>query len=177
MITLESIDLTILPSVTLHDLDHLPTTPCIYFAIDSQRVVQYIGRSVNPKARWTLHHRQNEISNLSEVKIAWLEVSDSRLLFSIESALISWFKPPLNKTCLNVSNQIKGMLYLRLRVGKRAEEVAVELGVAVSTVHNWDQLKTAPRMTPMGLQRLMRVYQCTFDELVQAERSANDAKA
>lgn len=61
---------------------------------------------------------------------------------------------------------------LRLRVGKRAEEIAVELGVAVSTVRNWDQLKTVPRMTPVGLQRLMIVYQCTFDELVQAEQAA-----
>ena len=58
---------------------------------------------------------------------------------------------------------------LRLRANKRAEEIAVELGVAVSTVRNWDQLVTAPRMTPSGLKRLMDVYQCTFDELVQAE--------
>lgn len=61
---------------------------------------------------------------------------------------------------------------LRLRVGKRAEEIAVELGVAVSTVRNWDQLKTVPRMTPVGLQKLMKVYQCTFEELVQAEQAA-----
>lgn len=66
---------------------------------------------------------------------------------------------------------------LRLRVGKRAEEVAVELGVAVSTVRNWDQLKTVPRMTPVGLQRLMKVYQCTFDELVHAEQESNSAEA
>ncbi|WP_199331720.1 helix-turn-helix transcriptional regulator [Aulosira sp. FACHB-615] len=64
---------------------------------------------------------------------------------------------------------------LRLRVGKRAEEIAVELGVAVSTVRNWDQLKTVPRMTPSGLQKLMKVYQCTFDELVQAEQESENA--
>ena len=61
------------------------------------------------------------------------------------------------------------MKQLRLRTGKRAEEIAVELNVAVSTVRNWDQLKTVPRMTPIGLQQLMKVYECTFDELVQAE--------
>jgi putative transcriptional regulator len=63
---------------------------------------------------------------------------------------------------------------LRLRIGKRAEEVAVELGVAISTVRNWDQLVTVPRMTPVGLKRLMDVYQCTFDELVQAEKEAKN---
>jgi putative transcriptional regulator len=61
---------------------------------------------------------------------------------------------------------------LRLRTGKRAEEIAVELGVAVSTVRNWDQLVTVPRMTPAGIKRLMETYQCTFDELVQAEEAS-----
>lgn len=66
---------------------------------------------------------------------------------------------------------------LRLRAGKRAEEIAVELGVAVSTVRNWDQLKTAPRMTPVGLEKLMYVYNCTFDELVKAEIEAENASS
>lgn len=62
------------------------------------------------------------------------------------------------------------MKNLRLKAGKRAEEIAVELGVAVSTVRNWDQLKNAPRMTPLGLQKLMTTYKCSFEELVQSEK-------
>ena len=58
---------------------------------------------------------------------------------------------------------------LRIRAGKRAEEIAVELGVAISTVRNWEQLKNVPRMTPKSLQRLMQVYGCTFEDLIQAE--------
>jgi transcriptional regulator with XRE-family HTH domain len=61
------------------------------------------------------------------------------------------------------------MKQLRQRANKRAEDIAVELGVAISTVRNWEQYKTSPRMTPLGLQRLMKIYGCTFDELVQAE--------
>lgn len=64
------------------------------------------------------------------------------------------------------------MKELRVRSGKRAEEIAVELGVAVSTVRNWDQKKTAPRMTPAGIQKLMNVYGCTFEELLEAEKAA-----
>ena len=60
---------------------------------------------------------------------------------------------------------------LRLRSGKRAEEIAVELGIAVSTVRNWDQLKTMPRMTPVNMQRLMDVYQCNLGELIEAEKA------
>jgi hypothetical protein len=64
------------------------------------------------------------------------------------------------------------MKQLRIRSGKRAEEIAAELGVAMSTVRNWEQLRNVPRMTPMGLQKLMSVYQCTFDELVEAEQES-----
>lgn len=62
------------------------------------------------------------------------------------------------------------MKELRQRSQKRAEEIAAELGVAISTVRNWEQHKTAPRMTPVALKRLMEVYGCTFEELVQAEK-------
>jgi transcriptional regulator with XRE-family HTH domain len=68
------------------------------------------------------------------------------------------------------------MKQLRLRAGKKVEEIAVELDVAISTVRNWDQLKTIPRMTPMKLQQLMEVYRCTFIELVQAEAERDAVK-
>lgn len=61
------------------------------------------------------------------------------------------------------------MKQLRLRANKRAEEIAADLGVAISTVRNWEQLKFVPRMTPKDMKKLMDVYKCTFDELVEAE--------
>lgn len=69
------------------------------------------------------------------------------------------------------------MKQLRIRAGKRAEDIAVELGVAISTVRNWEQLKTSPRMTPANLKRLMEVYGCTFEELVQAESEMETTNA
>jgi hypothetical protein len=175
MINPSTINLLTLPSVPLEKRSLLPQTPCIYFAIDCQGVVQYIGRSVNPRARWVLHHKYVELKEISGVRISYLDIDDSSLLPQIEAALIAWFNPPLNQT--KNSNPLgSGMLGLRLRVGKRAEEIAVELGVAVSTVRNWDQLKTSPRMTPKGLQNLMQVYNCTFDELVKAEIEAEGAE-
>lgn len=65
------------------------------------------------------------------------------------------------------------MKELRLRTGKRAEQVAFELGVAMSTVRNWEQLRNVPRMTPLGMQRVMQVYNCTLEELMQAEIEAS----
>ncbi len=61
------------------------------------------------------------------------------------------------------------MKQLRIRAKKRAEEVAAELGVAISTVRNWEQHKNVPRMSPKGFRKLMEIYGCTFEELIQAE--------
>jgi DNA-binding transcriptional regulator YiaG len=68
------------------------------------------------------------------------------------------------------------MKELRLRTGKKAEVIAVELDVAVSTVRNWDQLNTMPRMTPLGLAKLMEVYECNFEELMKAEEFLRKTK-
>jgi len=87
---------TQLPSVPLESRAMLPKTPGIYFAIDSQGTIQYIGRSVDINQRWKQHHRCDQLEKVGEVQIAWLEVSDTRLLSPIEKALIKWFRPPLN---------------------------------------------------------------------------------
>ena len=68
------------------------------------------------------------------------------------------------------------MKQLRKRSSKRPEDIASELGVAISTVRNWEQLKNAPRMTPKGLQQLMLVYDCSFEELLEAEKEMEAAQ-
>jgi DNA-binding Xre family transcriptional regulator len=92
MISLSTIDPLQLPSVALTDRKQLPQIPCIYFAIDPDNVVQYIGRSVNPRQRWQNHHRQ---AQLIGCRIAYMEC-DAALLDEVETALIEWFSPQLN---------------------------------------------------------------------------------
>lgn len=86
-----------LPSVSLEDRRDLPADPCIYFAIDGQGVVQYVGRSVNPRNRWQRHHRRSQLEEMGGVRIAYVHV-DADLLEPVEAALIDWFNPPLNGT-------------------------------------------------------------------------------
>jgi hypothetical protein len=76
----------------------------------------------------------------------------------------------------------------------RAAKFTREGQVLQVCVQNWQQLRsdlrqhqlnrieqlrfrrnTAPRMTPVELQKLMQVYKCTFDELVQAELESENA--
>jgi len=173
MINPSNLNLSTLPSVPLEDRSQLPQSPCIYFAIDSLGTVQYIGRSVNPKNRWASHSKTTELNALDQVRIAYMFVDDANLLTPIENALIAWFNPSLNKT-ERFNPFGVGMLGLRLRSGKKAVEIAVELGVSFATVRNWEQLKNVPRMTPASMQKVMGVYGCTLEELVAAELEIED---
>ena len=111
MITPQTINPLTLPSVPLEMRSQLPTIPCIYFGIDSERVVQYIGRSINLQQRWIQHHRQHQLKNMSAVQITWLAVDTLDLLPEIEAALIEWFNPRLNQTKV-VSNSNKVSTYV-----------------------------------------------------------------
>lgn len=97
MIKPQEINLNDLPCVPLNKKKELPTVAGIYFAIDAQGKVQYIGRTKNLKNRWTRHHRESQLNELTNIKIAYLEISEISLLSEIERALIKWFKPFLNR--------------------------------------------------------------------------------
>lgn len=92
----QSLDLTALPWVPLKATSGFPEDPAIYFAIDAQGTVQYIGRSGNVRTRWKSHHRYRQLEKMGGVKVAYLFVKTPQLLPSLESTLISWFNPPLN---------------------------------------------------------------------------------
>lgn len=96
MISPESIDLATLPSVALCDRSALPTAPAIYFCLGAEGEVLYIGKTINLMQRWTAHHRYNQLKNIKNVRLSWLECSDISLLAEIEKSLIHWFDPPLN---------------------------------------------------------------------------------
>lgn len=60
------------------------------------------------------------------------------------------------------------MKWLRERTGLRTVDVAFYLGVADSTVRNWEKGRTMPRMRMDQFIKLMRLYKCTLDELEEA---------
>ena len=95
MIDPQVLDVFALPSINLIERSQLPAVPCIYFAIDSQRVIQYIGQTKNLRSRMLTHHRAEQFE-ASKMQIAYLPIDTPELLYEIESALISWFEPPLN---------------------------------------------------------------------------------
>lgn len=87
-----------LPSVCLSRVKELPTCTAIYFAIDSQNRILYIGRASNLFERWKNHHRQGELEEkYKSVKIAW-QIWNEESLNEAEAYLIKYFQPLLNGT-------------------------------------------------------------------------------
>ena len=96
---LVQVDLRWLPSLLLSERKNFPKkVSAIYFAISAKDEVLYIGRAKCLYNRWNLntHHKQRYLEGLANVRIAWMQVSDSSLLPEIERALINHFKPPCN---------------------------------------------------------------------------------
>lgn len=176
MINPETINPSVLPSVPLDQRSLLPVKPCIYFAIDSQGAVQYIGKSINPKRRWRSHHSQRHLETLGGVKIAYLECPEG-LLTEVEAALINWFCPPLNggKTSYAAPFQIDVVRQIRVTVpdlekrirelressGKSAQSLATEAGI--STAY-WYQIEKGERqyITEEVLRGIERALNADF---------------
>lgn len=60
------------------------------------------------------------------------------------------------------------MKELRQRAGVTAQAVATELGIATSTVSNWDQGRTEPKLKLGQVQQLCELYKCSLEDLVAA---------
>ena len=99
--------LDILPSVPFDERNKLPNESGIYFVIDSQEIVQYIGRSQNIHKRWEKHHRNSQLADMCGVNIAYLKISEVAFLPSIEKALIREFNPLLNNTKVSLKKKVR----------------------------------------------------------------------
>lgn len=135
MINPENIDILKLNHVSLEDRKALPETPCIYFAIDAQNEIQYIGMSVNPKRRWQNHHRFEQVQGC---RIAYLEC-DKDLLLSVETALINHFSPPLNQFRLKDSNDGNSRKNETITLSLSPKHKAALEQMAVNAGYTWGE--------------------------------------
>lgn len=67
------------------------------------------------------------------------------------------------------------MKELRQKAGLRAEDVAVQLDIAVSTVRNWEQGRTIPKLRLDQFAQLCRLYKCSFEDLEKASQESMGA--
>lgn len=123
-------DCSALPSIPLEWKTSLPKCAGIYFALDENEKVLYIGRSKNINQRWSSvgHHRYAQLSSIPNIRIAWLEVNDASLLPDIEAALIEWFSPVLNRLVTTTQKleetRFDKLVNLREKAGLTQRQVA-----------------------------------------------------
>lgn len=64
------------------------------------------------------------------------------------------------------------MKQLRQKAGLKAEVVAVQLGIGVSTIRNWEQGRTIPKLRLEQFVDLCRLYQCSIEDLYRAAKQS-----
>jgi DNA-binding Xre family transcriptional regulator len=170
----DSINVSTLPFVLLEERASLPTTPCIYFAIDSQGVVQYIGRSKNLRRRWKSHDKGIDLACMGGIRIAYLEVSAIDLLPEIEAALIEWFKPPLNERSGRIKREEKPEKPLSIcwRLAEVMQDrrinttaLAERTGINISTISKL-KWKMPSRIDKTTLWKLCKALRCQPGDLL-----------
>ncbi|MBW4421943.1 MAG: helix-turn-helix domain-containing protein [Myxacorys californica WJT36-NPBG1] len=194
VISPSSIAPSTLPFVLLEHRSQLPETPCVYFAINSQDEVQYIGQSTNPRRRWKAHSKSIELALMGDIRIAYAKcMGFSRdLLCELEKELIAWFDPPLN-TAWRVPGGSNCDLYrssIHWRLGDvmadrkmTATKLARLLQVKRATVSEWVKSAVIPNFSDMSdtLHKLCYYLRCTpqdlIDYYVRDEYLDNDEEA
>lgn len=64
------------------------------------------------------------------------------------------------------------MKELREKAKLRTVDVAYHLGIAESTIRNWEHGRTVPKMRIDQFGELLRLYSCSFEELENAVKQS-----
>lgn len=166
-----TIKLTELPSMPLEWYKALPKCAAVYLVLSSDNEVLYIGQSVNIQNRWRSHHIKRHLKKLYGVRIAWLQVSDSSLLETVELALIEFLKPKLNRPpTLNKKPRTPnvGLIALRKRINLTQRQLAKAVGVTEQTISNWETGLSEPLLTIPQTLALCKALRCSLDKLIDA---------
>ncbi|MCC5612198.1 GIY-YIG nuclease family protein [Nostoc sp. CHAB 5834] len=70
MINPQTVNPLALPSILLEQRKQLPECTAIYFAIDVNDKIQYIGKSNNLRNRWKNHHREKLLGSIGKIRLS-----------------------------------------------------------------------------------------------------------
>lgn len=90
-----------LPKVPLENRENLPQVSGIYYVIDQNRIIWYIGQAKDLKARWKSksHHRLFQLNSQKKTKFKiHYRIIESSKLNEIEQQEISKYHPRLNQS-------------------------------------------------------------------------------
>lgn len=131
MISAAALDFNGLQSVSLEGKGQLPNVAAVYFAIDADSHVLYVGTSRSLKSRWSSHHLIAQLKSIGSIRIAWLEINNEFDRKEAEAAYIRHFRPRFN---LREEDGKKSMIasYFTQEVAELIVALAARSGISVS---------------------------------------------
>lgn len=122
-------NLSKLPFLSLSQKDSLPNCSAIYFALDSQNRVLYVGKATNLLVRWKEHHRLEQLNKLNHknhIKLAWLVCNNEpNSLSNTEAFFIDFYKPLLNRTPVPPKKITPSEIVLQQTLSKLSKYVVI----------------------------------------------------
>jgi predicted GIY-YIG superfamily endonuclease len=103
------------PSVSLNDRKNLPSCTAIYFAIDANDRILYVGKAKSLMMRWRNHHRLHKLEAMHReipVRLAW-QAWSLEDLDEAEKSSIQRFHPLLNQTAVESPVVVPSEVVLR----------------------------------------------------------------
>lgn len=125
-------DFSKLPSLSLSQRNSLPESPAVYFAVDSNNRVLYVGKAINLLNRWKSHHRLEQLNRINRrhpIIIACLSCSNNlKLLADTENYFINLYQPLLNRTSVPAQKITPAEIVLQPTLSKLAKLDVVVFG-------------------------------------------------
>lgn len=163
----ESINVKELPCFSLLERLVLPQTKAVYFVLNDNGEVIYIGSTTNLRKRFYKHHHEEEFLTLTQGKIAWLTLEPSIYAEDIESRCIYFFKPkwnriPLREDGVPVTNMERQQSYRdRRKAGEPVRQYVDPPKGKPSRVQRWQEAVET-------LRELQTEYQEWLDNLPES---------
>lgn len=169
---IEEINIQLLPSVSLENRNDLPQTFGVYFVVSNAEIL-YVGASANVRSRWVGHNKIKELAEFTNVKIAWVELTNSTDVIELERRAIEFYSPRMNsdkgyiKPTLS-SETVRRRTNLEAVIKSRNKtiySVAKETGVDYSLVYKYCK-KPVSRMSIEALGKFCQNLQCTPNDIL-----------
>lgn len=100
-----------LPSLAFEHWRELPAIPALYFVVNADLEIVYIGEAGNLQSRWKTHHRAPQMER-GGYRIHWKVMPDQARRLEGEKWCINHFRPAWNGSRIPVSSMKRVMAYV-----------------------------------------------------------------
>lgn len=125
----DSFQLDKLPLVEFLKKDQLPETAGIYFVVDRDWKVWYIGKAQNLRTRWLGHHRYEQLEKINKkthLSLLWYSCeNNATTLTQLEDYFIETYHPALNQTKVEARRITPAEIELRSTLVKISKYVII----------------------------------------------------